>query len=489
MERIRVRNLLSNMDAPVRASMKKLLPKLSVPEDPTSRYPSALLSVLPKDNSYSLLGCIAEEMLRLPADGMTIPALHTAIEKWFPEITQVQKTKVAKSKTTPPFLTQLQNTRRRIDEVVKGTLVFDTTVAYEHVEGHPDAQTETQLFEVKLTGQLKKNWLQFLQQVFAYAALEPRATEVFLVLPLQEKVWAFDLSKWPSTSRTKLRDLLETTSKNRQVVSSDTGTVPAGEQANTHDRLALQQFYNIGAHVHKEKSLVATIQGLSALTCPVQIFLSGPISSKLLIRDEELAQSAEAMSKTALRMFVHAPYIINLSADKDEKNDFGVDLLKKNLQYANIVGCKGVVVHVGKSVKKTKEQALTNMRRSLLEAMAAATPQCPILLETPAGQGTELLTTYDEFVTFVKDINDPKLRICVDTCHVFATGQQPLDYLQRITTENPALLALVHYNDSATPCGSCLDRHAAFGTGNIGLETMLQIAQHCKTHSIPMVIE
>jgi deoxyribonuclease-4 len=383
----------------------------------------------------------------------------------------------------------LQVTRQHIDRVVKGTLVFDTTVAYEHVEGHPDAQTETQLFEVKLTGQLKKNWLQFLQQVFAYGALEPKATEVFLVLPLQQTVWSFDLSKWPALSRTKFRDLLETTSKNRQVVSA--GTAGAGETSTepAQDRQALQQFYNIGAHVHKEKSLVTTIQGLSALTCPVQIFLSGPISSKLTIRDEELAKSAEAMSKTNLRMFVHAPYIINLSADKDEANNFGVELLKKNLQYANVVGCKGVVVHVGKSVKKTKEQAIANMRRNLEEAMASATPQCPILLETPAGQGTELLTTYDEFVNFVNEINDPKLRICVDTCHVFATGQQPLEYLRRLTTEHPALLTLVHYNDSATPCGSCLDRHAAFGTGHIGLDTMLQIANHCRTHSIPMVIE
>jgi deoxyribonuclease-4 len=48
---------------------------------------------------------------------------------------------------------------------------------------------------------------------------------------------------------------------------------------------------------------------------------------------------------------------------------------------------------------------------------------------------------------------------------------------------------LVHYNDSAAACGSCLDRHAAFGTGQIGLETMLKIAEHCAKHSYPMVIE
>ena len=485
MELIRVRNLLSNMDAGTRASMKKLLPTIKFPETETKRYPSAILSVLPKDQSYSLLGFIAEEMLRLPQADITMSNLAVAMKKWLPEITSQQLAKIQKSKTTQPFLASILKTRQQLDTHVKGTLVFDTAVTYGQVEGHPDAQTETQIFEVKLTGLLKKNWIQFLYQVFAYAALEPKAVEVFLVLPLQEYVWKFELAKWPEKDRTKMRDLLQTTSVNRQVVSNEVKT----DLATTTDRQAIQLMYNIGNHVHKEKSLTQTIRGLASFASPFQIFLGSTISAKLNIADTELAESAQEMAKTTLQMYVHSPYIINLCADKGEKNDFAVNLLKKNLQYAAIVGFKGVVVHVGKSVKKDKATALENMRQNLVEAMTCATPDCPILLETPAGQGTELLTTYDEFVPFVQQFNDPKLRVCVDTCHVFATGQQPLDYLRRLTTEYPDLTKLVHYNDSAAACGSCLDRHAAFGTGNIGLETMIQIADHCKTHKYPMVIE
>lgn len=483
MQSFRVRNLLSNMDAPTRASMKKLIPKLPVPEYPTQRYPSALLSALPKEESYSLLGCIAEEMLRLQVANITVQTLFEAIDKWCPTFQPEQKTKVQKSKTTQPFLDALKATRAKMDTIIKGDLVFDTTVAYEHVEGHPDAQTPTQIFEVKLTGQYTKNWLQFLYQVFSYAALAPAANEVYLVLPMQQQVWAFDLSKWPAQDRIKYRDLLEKTAKNRVEVKN------TNNAEGTVNRAEIQARYNIGCHVHKEKSMVTTIQALANIPYPLQIFLGGPISSKVNIADAELAQAATEMAKTNLRLFVHAPYIINLSADKDEKNNFGVELLKKNLQYANIMGCKGVVVHVGKSVKKTKEQAVANMKRALLEALDSATETCPILLETPAGQGTELLTTYEEFVSFVNEINDPKIRICVDTCHVFATGQDPLTYLERLTKEHPQLIKLVHYNDSAAACGSCLDRHAAFGTGQIGLETMLKIAEHCATHSYPMVIE
>jgi deoxyribonuclease-4 len=482
MELIRVRNLLSNMDADARASMKKLLPKTTFPDVETKRYPSAILSALPKDQSYSLLGFIAEEMLRATVADITTTTLETAIKKWFPEVTPAQITKINKSKTTMPFLESIKKTRQQMDARIKGTLIFDTAVTYGQVEGHPDAQTETQIFEVKLTGQLKKNWVQFLYQVFAYAALESKATEVFLVLPLQELVWAFNLANWPNKARTQLRDLLNTTSVNRQTVKDETAP-------EVFDRLQVQMSYNIGNHMHKDKSLVKTIQNLATFPCPVQIFLGSTIGAKLHIADAELAESAKELAKTSLRIFVHSPYIINLCADKGEQNDFAVNLLKKNLQYAAIVGFKGVVVHVGKSVKKDKATAIENMRRNLLEAAEAATPDCPILLETPAGQGTELLTTYEEFVPFVQQFNDPKIRICIDTCHVFASGLQPLEYLKRVTAEYPTLTKLVHYNDSSAACGSCLDRHAAFGTGKIGLKTMIEIAEHCKTHSYPMVIE
>jgi deoxyribonuclease-4 len=129
------------------------------------------------------------------------------------------------------------------------------------------------------------------------------------------------------------------------------------------------------------------------------------------------------------------------------------------------------------------------MRSNLLKAMDTATESCPILLETPAGQGTETLTTYDDFVSFVQSFASAKLRICVDTCHVFATGQNPLDYIKKMYTADPHLLKLVHFNDSATPCGSCLDRHAFIGTGKIGYAALKEIADYCKERSIPMLVE
>jgi deoxyribonuclease-4 len=95
-----------------------------------------------------------------------------------------------------------------------------------------------------------------------------------------------------------------------------------------------------------------------------------------------------------------------------------------------------------------------------------------------------------EFLDFVESFGSPKLRVCVDTCHVFAAGHDPKAYLEA-AINRPGLLKLVHYNDSLGDCGSCVDRHAhiASGEGLIGFPKMSEIAQLCSTHNIPMVIE
>ena len=480
MEQYRVRQLLSLMDTTGRASLKKLLPKkLVMPTGPTGKYPSAILAVLPKEESYSILGCVTEELLRLPATSVSMETLHEAMIKFYPEYSATQKAKIAKSKTTQPFLDHIIATRVKMDEVVKGELVFDTVVSYEAVEGHPDAQTPTQLFEVKMTGLLKKNWIDFLFQIFAYAALHEPATDVYLVLPLQDTVWHHSVAGW--TNRKAYRDFLNNLSKAQQEPTAEASPLPG---------LFLQESHSIGCHVKKLKTVAMTLEGLQHVNHkPYQMFLTGPQSTKIEMKDEDLAAAGAVQATGGVRMYVHSPYIINLCHEPGKNEDYGRVCLQKNVEYAVAMGLKGVVVHVGKSVAMELGVAHEHMRANLLKAMESATDTCPILLETPAGQGSETLTSPDDFIEFVQSFASPKLRICLDTCHVFASGQNPLDYIRKIWDKDATLLKLVHFNDSAAPCGSCLDRHAFIGTGKIGFAGMKAIADYCLGKSIPMLVE
>jgi deoxyribonuclease-4 len=482
MASLRVRSLLSALTSAEKTAFKKLLPPellKDVPAVETHRYPASLLSILPKEESYSLLGCITEDLLRLPAAEIVLEALFTAIRKWVPTIPPESLAKLTKSKTTDPYLEHVRATRGAWESVIKGgSLRFDTEIVAETIQGHPDAQTDTQIFEVKTTGLLAKNWVDFLFQVFAYAAIDLTATDLYLVLPLQRTVWGFTLSAW--TKRAELRAFLIAAARKRLDASVDKSPLPG---------LALQLHFQIGSHIHKGRSLSETISLLPAGK-PYQLFLGGPMNTKLAIKDADLAAANAALVASGSHLYVHSPYLINLCSEPGEKDDYGVNCLIKNLQYASVIGCRGVVVHVGKSVGREAGLALSNMRVNLLTAMEHATAACPILLETPAGQGTEMLTKYADFVDFVRTFESDRIAICVDTCHVFAAGCDPLTYItDLLASATPALLKLVHFNDSSGCCGSCVDRHAFIGTGEIGLEKLAAIAERCSSCRVPMLVE
>ena len=155
------------------------------------------------------------------------------------------------------------------------------------------------------------------------------------------------------------------------------------------------------------------------------------------------------------------------------------------------IGARGVVVHVGKSLSAPAAEAAASMRVNIAIAAAAATAECPLLLETPAGQGTETLTGIEEFFATVSslgaDLAGGTFGICVDTCHVYAAGHDPVEYVRRAI--DSGLLRLVHFNDSATICGSCVDRHAFIGRGHIGAAVLHEVAEECRAAHIDMVVE
>ncbi len=477
MSTLRVRQILASLDSVARADLKKLLPpKLALPDLTTERYPSMLLSCLP--DSYSTLGFIAEEMLRLPSSEITLDALIATTYHRVPDLPDEAVEKIRKSKTTQPFLDALIRTRKGLEKVLRsdeGPLEFEKEVVYQSVAGHPDMSNKTQVFEVKLTGMLKQNWVDFLFQVFAYGAIMPEAKVLYLVLPLQKVLLGFDVETW--SNRQAYRDFLVKYSTHRQTDGFEMMLQSA----------ALCNTYHIGCHVQKQKQLLSTVSMMGDYSKPYQIFLGGPQNSRIAFDPADAAAALAFIQKTGAKIFIHSQYIINLCA-KDVKEDWSTQLLIKNLQVGRAMGALGVVVHVGKSTKQDYKEAVETMRGELKRALEHASVECPLLLETPAGQGTETLRGQEEFLDFVSSFKDPRLRACVDTCHVFACGHNPETYLTAAIARS-GLVKLVHYNDSHGTCGSCVDRHAACGTGKIGFEGMKKLAQLCASANIPMVIE
>lgn len=480
MSTLRVRQILDSMDSVKKAELRKLLPaRIPLPECETQRYPSGLLGALPKDESYAYLGHIAERLLRLPAAEIHLESLIRITRELLPTWTADAEKKVRKSKTTQPFLDSVLATRREMEKVLRiteaeGPLKFEEVVTNGSVEGHPDIYNKTQVFEVKLTGMLKQNWTSFLLQVFAYGALMPGVTDLYLVLPLQKMTWHMDIRSW--VNRAAFLAALTKWSTHQQTAGAE----------NIMKAMLLYGLYKIGSHVGKQKQLLSTVAALGDYSRPYQIFLSGPQTSVMKVADDDIAATLGFITKSNAKIYVHSQYIINLCAKSDD--NWHTQLLIRNLQITRAFGGRGVVVHVGKSVKAAVSEALEAMRGSIQSVLEHATADCPLLLETPAGQGTEMLTNMKEFLDFVESFKDTRLRICVDTCHVFACGVQPIDYIQS-ALQRPGLLKLIHFNDSLGVCGSRVDRHATCGTGHIGMDKMTEVAATCSKAGLPMVVE
>lgn len=485
LKEIRVRKIISFLNTITREEAKKLLPKgivrdQTIKDLPNVKYPTGILNVLPKGESYSTLGCIAEAMLRRPSSKINIDTLIATTQEEYPGLTEVDIAKIKKSITTEHFIERLVMTRRQLEESFDSDPEFEPTISRKHVQGHPDLKTKKKVFEVKLTGQVQENWLEFLFQAFAYAAIVPEVEEVNIVLPLQNIIWSFSVTteSWPS--KEEYFNLFERLAVELQTVAADNllGSVKICEE------------HCIGRHLAKTSGpFLKSIQHITDGSTAWQFFLSSNMSAKVSIKDEEIAPVRAHIDATGAKIFIHAPYIINLCAPPGADDDYHTECLIKITRIAAAMGCSGVVVHVGKYTTRPLEEAMTNMKVNLLRSIEAATVGCPILLETPAGQGTETLTDFDEFFEFIADFEDPRIRACVDTCHIFACGYDPVSYLSCGIINNPGLIKLIHYNDSLVECGAKVDRHAFMGLGKIGLPKMRRIAELATEADIPCIIE
>jgi deoxyribonuclease-4 len=246
----------------------------------------------------------------------------------------------------------------------------------------------------------------------------------------------------------------------------------------------MMQHYNVGRHTKKAPTLLQTVQSLPPHT-PFQIFMGGNQNTRLTVKDADIVAAAQYVDENDIILYIHSPYLINLSAQTED--GWNIDYMKRLLQYSATLGAKGVVVHTGKHTKDTYEVGVEKMRKAIEEILPSATAACPLLLESPASQGTELLVNQEEFFEFVESFKSTNIACCLDSCHMFACGHDPLEFIKDGVSRN--LVHLVHFNDSQDECGCKKDRHAAPGQGKIGLDKMTKIAEFCSENRIDMLIE
>ncbi len=285
------------------------------------------------------------------------------------------------------------------------------------------------------------------------------------------------------------------------------GSLPVVPTLDAVPDRALAERNPIGTHVQVGKGLVAgALQDAERLGCEaIQVFAGNPRGWKPSIgRPDEDARFRDAIGERGLRVFIHAPYLVNLGSPTPSTYEQSVAILAHNLTRAAQIGAEGVVVHTGSFVDPGEhadryESAMRQVREGLLPLLDAIEDEAApwLLLEPTAGQGRSLCAGVDDLEPYLAALDfHPKAGICLDTCHVFAAGA-PLDEpggaiatVDRVVDiGGPGRLRLLHANDSMDVRGAFKDRHQRIGEGHIGTDAFRELFAHPATAGVPFILE
>ena len=228
----------------------------------------------------------------------------------------------------------------------------------------------------------------------------------------------------------------------------------------------------------------------------LQIFTRSPsVWRARTIDAAEAAAFRTSASASGLRFVaVHAIYLLNLATPDDALYERSVAVLIEEVQRAEALGAVCVVTHLGAHRGAGAKEGASRVVAAI-GCVLEATRRVELLLETSAGSGTTLGGRFDEIAEIVERVDDERVGVCMDTCHVFAAGYDirtpkavdtTLRRFDRII--GLASLRLVHLNDSAHEIGSHRDRHEHLGRGAIG-SGLAALVRHPALADVPFILE
>jgi deoxyribonuclease-4 len=134
---------------------------------------------------------------------------------------------------------------------------------------------------------------------------------------------------------------------------------------------------------------------------------------------------------------------------------------------------------------------------SIVEALDIASGETVLCLETTAGTGTALGSTFEELAALVDAIPEPhrtRIGICADTCHLFSAGYDLAGDYDGVWARFADVfewtrLRVLHLNDSKTPLASRRDRHELIGEGSLGEAPFRRIMNDPRFARVAKIIE
>jgi len=257
----------------------------------------------------------------------------------------------------------------------------------------------------------------------------------------------------------------------------------------------------LGAHMSISGGLHLAIDRAVAAGCSVlQIFTRNSNQWKgKPVTESDAALFRSKFAASGLREVVsHDIYLINLAAPPGETRDKSVAAFRDELETCARLGINKVVMHPGSHLTDSPQAGLARVVDAF-DLIFSEVPQFEgrVLIETTAGQGSNLGRTFEELGVIIAGSRFPeKFGVCFDTCHTFAAGydiateggyRDTMAQFDRII--GLERLHCFHFNDSKKGLGSRVDRHEHIGQGALGLNPFRFILNDPRFATVPKILE
>jgi deoxyribonuclease-4 len=235
----------------------------------------------------------------------------------------------------------------------------------------------------------------------------------------------------------------------------------------------------IGAHVERADPLAEAAARKAEV---VQFFLTDPQG---WVTPEPRAD-AEALRSSAVDVYIHSPYRINVATLNNRIRVPSRKLLLDHAKGAVAVGAHGLIVHGG-HVNRGDDLAVgfDNWRKTFAYVAEQGGFPLPILIENTAGGDNACARRFDALARLWDVVGEHGAGFCLDTCHAHAGGEELLGVVDRVKAIT-GRIDLVHANGSRDPAGSGRDRHVNLTEGEIAPEL---IAAVVRAAGAPVVVE
>ena len=254
-----------------------------------------------------------------------------------------------------------------------------------------------------------------------------------------------------------------------------------------------------GAHVSAAGGISKAIDRIEEVggNC-VQVFTQSPRMWRPTVHSDEEVERFRRRRREARVKAVscHALYLVNLASRDEAIRASSLTALGATMETARAIRAEAVVFHVGSHLGYGFEEAVEVVAPALRELLELTTDDLWLCLENAAGAGGTIGRSIAELAVLFDAVErHPRLGVCLDSCHWWASGvdvadPDELDAALRDLDQRIGLsrLRVLHVNDSQTPLGSNRDRHDRVGEGLIG-DGLATFLGHPAFRGLPAITE